>query len=99
MSGAASAKAEVYDSELFLLASGVNGGLVVCIGCDDPQLLVGIGRAGRWLVHGLDTDVEKVEAARKFIQSKGMYGKVAVDVFDGKSLPYVGNLVNLLVVL
>jgi outer membrane protein assembly factor BamB len=28
-----------------------------------------------------------------------MYGKVAVDVFDGKSLPYVGNLVNLLVVL
>ena len=81
-----------------LSASGVNGGLVVCIGCDDPQLLAELGKAGPYLVQGLDTDSSKVEAARKFIQSQGVYGKVAVDVFDGRNLPYVDNLVNLLLV-
>jgi len=97
LSGAASAKAEVSARNL-LAASGVKGGLVVCVGCDDPQLLVDFGEAGPYLVQGLDTDAKKVEAARKFIQSKGLYGKVTVDVFDGKDLPYVDNLVNLLVV-
>jgi outer membrane protein assembly factor BamB len=81
-----------------LAASGIKGGLVVCVGCDDPQLLVDLGKAGPYLVQGLDTDANRVEAARKFIQSEGLYGKVAADVFNGKNLPYVDNLVNLLVV-
>ena len=98
LSVAASAKAEVSHRDL-LTASGVRGGLVVCIGCDDPRLLVEFGRAGPYLVQGLDTDSKKVEAAKKFIQSKGIYGKAAVDVFGGKNLPYVDNLVNLLVIL
>ncbi len=82
-----------------LAESGVKGGLVVCIGCDDPNLLVEIGKAGPYLVQGLDTDANKVDAARKLIQTEGLYGKVTADVFDGKNLPYVDNLVNLLVVL
>jgi len=44
-----------------LAASGIEGGLVVCIGCDDPQLLVEIGKAGPYLVQGLDTDAGKVK--------------------------------------
>jgi len=98
LSVAASAKAEVSHRDL-LAASGVKGGLVTCIGCDDPQLLVDLGKAGPYLVQGLDTDASKVEAAKKLIQSKGIYGKVAADVFDGETLPYVDNLVNLLVIL
>jgi outer membrane protein assembly factor BamB len=82
-----------------LAASGVKGGLVVCVGCDDPELLAELGEAGPYLVHGLDADATQVEAAKQLIQSKGAYGKVAVDVFDGESLPYVDSLVNLLVVL
>ena len=95
---AVSVKAEVSHHEL-LTASGVKGGLVVCVGCDDPQLLVDFGKAGPYLVQGLDTDAKNVEAAKKLIQSKGIYGKVAADVFGGENLPYVDNLVNLLVVL
>lgn len=98
LSVAASAKAEVSHHEL-LTVSGVKGGLVVCVGCDDPQLLVDLGEAGSTLVQGLDTDAKKVEAAKKLIQLKGVYGKVAADVFNGENLPYVDNLVNLLVVL
>ena len=67
LSVAASAKAEVSHRDL-LTASGVKGGLVVCIGCDDPRLLVEFGKAGPYLVHGLDTDAGKIEAAKKFIQ-------------------------------
>jgi hypothetical protein len=81
-----------------LAASGVKGGLVVCIGCDDPQLLVDFGKAGPYLVQGLDTDAGKVETARKLVESKGLYGKVTADLFNGRDLPYVDNLVNLLVV-
>ncbi len=98
LSGAALSKTRVGALDL-LAASGVRGGLVVCIGCGDPQLLVDIGEAGPYLVQGLDIDAETVKAARKFVQSEGIYGKVAVDVFDGKNLPYVDNLVNLLVAL
>ena len=36
--------------------------------------------------------------ARESIRSKGLYGPVSVDVFDGARLPYVDNLVNLIVI-
>lgn len=97
LSVAASVKAEVAHRDL-LAPFGVKGGLVVCIGCDDPQLLLDFSKAGPTLVQGLDTDASKVEEARKFLQLKGVYGNVGADVFDGENLPYVDNLVNLLVV-
>ena len=50
-----------------------------------------------YVVHGLDTDAEQVADSREFIRSKGLYGPVSVDTFDGRRLPYVDNLVNLLV--
>ena len=78
-------------------ASDVRGGLVVAIGCDDPAWLVGLRATDSYLVHGLDTDAEQVAEARNYIRSLGLYGKVSVDTFDGKQLPYVDNLVNLLV--
>jgi outer membrane protein assembly factor BamB len=77
--------------------SGVKGGLVVVVGCDDPALIAGLRANEGYLVQALDTDAAKVAGARKHIQSRGLYGKVSVDTFDGEHLPYVDNLVNLLV--
>ena len=34
---------------------------------------------------------------RKHIRSKDIYGKVSVDSYDGKHLPYTDNLVNLVI--
>ena len=77
-----------------LKATGVRGGLVVHIGCGDGRLTAALRVDDGYLVHGLDTDAEKVELARESI---GEYGPVSVDRFDGKRLPYVDNLVNLIV--
>jgi hypothetical protein len=74
--------------------SGVKGGFVVVIGCDNPELLVGLRANESYLIHGLDTDTHKIDKAREFIQSMGLYGKVTVDTFNGVNLPYVNNSVN-----
>ncbi|MFC1497606.1 PQQ-binding-like beta-propeller repeat protein [Verrucomicrobiota bacterium] len=94
------------DAAEIIKASGVKGGLVVCVGAENPDFVVGLhaddpstssGQV-KYLVHCLDVDQKKVAAARKYIQTKGLYGKVSVNVFDGKNLPYADNLVNLIVI-
>jgi outer membrane protein assembly factor BamB len=57
------------------------------------------------LVHGLDKDAENIRQARKYIRSLGLYGKVSIEQWKGpldgpeagKHLPYIDNLVNLIV--
>ena len=80
-----------------LSASGVRGGLVVHLGCGNGKLTATLGANDGYLVHGLDTSGDNVRRARAHIRGKGLYGKVSVDVLDGKALPYAANLVNLLV--
>jgi len=80
-----------------LQTAGVKGGLVVHLGCGNGKLTAALHASDSYLVHGLDADVNHVEAARKHMQSLGLYGKVSVEQWTGKQLPYVDNLVNLLV--
>ncbi|MFW6164020.1 MAG: PQQ-binding-like beta-propeller repeat protein, partial [Planctomycetota bacterium] len=79
-----------------LAQSGVEGGLVVLLG-GEGRLAAAIGDSGPYLVHGLEPDAAKVEAARKHIQAQGLYGQVSVVHWDRPVLPYADNLVNLLV--
>lgn len=78
-------------------ATDVKGGLIVHVGCGDGKLTAALRANGSYLVHGLDTEAENVEKAREYIQSFGSYGNVSIDRFDGRRLPYVDNLVNLVV--
>lgn len=78
-------------------ATGVDGGLVVHVGCGNGKLTAELRTGDGFIVQGLDTDSGNVEKARRQIQSLGIYGKVTVDTFDGEHLPYTNNLVNLLV--
>jgi len=80
-----------------LEATGVKGGLVVHLGCGEGKLTAALRASGSYLVHGVDTDAEKVQQARRFLRSLGLYGDVSVERFDGKRLPYIDNLVNLVV--
>ncbi|MBM4039189.1 MAG: methyltransferase domain-containing protein, partial [Planctomycetes bacterium] len=80
-----------------LAAAGVKGGLAVHLGCGDGALTAALHANERYLVHGLDTDPAAVGKARAHIRSLGLYGKVSVATFDGKRLPYVNDLVNLVV--
>ena len=79
-------------------ATGVRGGLVVHLGCGDGKLTAALGAEDGYLVQGLDEDPKNIEAARKHIYSSGLYGKVAVEQWSGTHLPYIDNLVNLVVV-
>jgi outer membrane protein assembly factor BamB len=78
-------------------ATGVKGGLVVHVGCGDGKLLATLGGKDGYLVHGLDADPKNVEVARAHIKALDRYGKVTVGRLRGTQLPYVDNLVNLVV--
>lgn len=80
-----------------LRQAGLQGGLVVHLGCGDGRLTAALHASDAFLVHGLDADPANVAKARDHICSLGLYGKVAVDTFDGRHLPYADNTVNLVV--
>ncbi|MHC4356531.1 MAG: hypothetical protein ACYS0H_27840, partial [Planctomycetota bacterium] len=79
-------------------AVGVQGGFVVCVGCEDGKQLASLGAGDGFIVQGLSDDDEVVAAVREQVKSASAYGKVSVGLFNGKQLPYVESLVNLLVV-
>ncbi len=79
-------------------ASGVQGGLVVHAGCGTGELTASLRCNDRYLVHGLACDPAELNEAQAHIQKQGGYGQASVCSFNGKKLPYVDNLVNLLVV-
>ena len=80
-----------------LEASGVQGGFVVHLGCGDGKLTAALRANDSCLIHGLDPNAENIEKAREHIQSLNLYGKVSVEQFKGRQLPYIDNLVNLVV--
>lgn len=79
-------------------AAGRPQGLVVVLGCAEAELAAELGRHEDCLVQVLDADAAKVASLRRSLQSEGCYGRVSARVFDGRHLPYVDNLVNLLVI-
>jgi outer membrane protein assembly factor BamB len=85
-------------AEEILKTSGIKGGLVVHLGCGDGKLTAALRADDSFLVQGLDADPANVELARSHIQSVGLGGNVSAAVFDGRRLPYVDNLVNLVVI-
>ena len=91
-------EAKAWDARQILDASGVKGGLVVVIGCDSPALLAELRAGNSYLVHGLDRDPGKVAVARRWLREKGLYGSVTAARLEGSRLPYVDNLVNMIVV-
>ncbi len=78
--------------------SGAAGGACVVAGAPDAALAVDLAAQGPFVVHCLAADVASRDALRAAIRAKGPYGTVSADVAAGGCLPYVGNLVNLLVI-
>jgi len=79
-------------------ATGVQGGIVVHLGCGDGKLTAALRINESYTVHGLEADPAKVTKARSYIKEKGVYGPVSVEQFSGSVLPYTDNLINLVVV-
>jgi SAM-dependent methyltransferase len=95
---AANSESPRATAKSILGVTGFTGGLVVHVGCGDGQLTVALHAGDGYIVHGLDTEPEAVAKARQSIRGLGLYGKVSVDRLEGECLPYIDNLVNLIVV-
>ncbi len=78
-------------------ATGVRGGLIVHLGCGDGELTVALHASDSYVVHGLDVDAGNVERTRERIRALGLYGKITAECWQAAKLPYIDNLVNLLV--
>ena len=95
----ASSHAAVADDAADVLgASGVQGGLVVHLGCSDGKLTAALRKNDSYLVQGLDADAGNVAAAKKHIRAGSLYGPVTVKHWPHAHLPYADGVVNLLVV-
>ncbi|MHC4503784.1 MAG: class I SAM-dependent methyltransferase, partial [Planctomycetota bacterium] len=77
--------------------AGVRGGLVVHVGCGDGKLTTALCASDGYLLHGLARTDADMASSRAHAASLGVYGKVSIDRLDGARLPYVDNLVNLVV--
>src|SRR5262245_45354664 len=78
-------------------ATQIQGGLIVHLGCGDGRVTAALRAADSFQVQGLDRDAAAVQKARSYIQSKGKYGEISVDQLTGNRLPYIDNLINLVV--
>ncbi|MHC4310250.1 MAG: class I SAM-dependent methyltransferase [Planctomycetota bacterium] len=78
--------------------TGVQGGIVVHLGCGDGKLTAALRINDSYTVHGLETNPARVANARSYIKEKGIYGPVSVEQYSGSTLPYTDNLINLVVV-
>jgi SAM-dependent methyltransferase len=77
-----------------LEAARVKGGLVVHIGCGDGKFTAALHASDSHIVQGLAIDPDAVMAARESLATSG---NVTIALFDGKTLPYADNLVQLVV--
>jgi outer membrane protein assembly factor BamB len=85
------------EAERILGEVGLKGGLIVHVGCGGGELAAALGDEGGYIVHGLDGKAGNVEKARLLVREKGLYGRVSVDRLEGEKLPFVDNLVNLII--
>ena len=78
----------------------ISGGVLVYVGNPAPGLLEDLaGMAERsFLVRGLLPDTNDLDAYRKRLLADGLYGKVSLVHWKGPDLPFIPNLVNVLVV-
>ncbi len=78
--------------------SGFTGGLVVHVGCKDAHVLRRIAARKGVLAQGLVTDADALRQARSRLLDEAQYGRVSLRFWQPPHLPYIDNLVNLLIV-
>ena len=97
ISSAPAAESQSQQAMQILNDTGVKGGLIVHVGCGDGTLTGSLLANDSFLVHGLDRDAKNVQKAREHIRSLNLYGKISIDQLSGNYLPYIDNMVNLIV--
>jgi outer membrane protein assembly factor BamB len=76
--------------------SGFSGGIVVVLDFSDGEFISDLAEEGQFVIHGLLETEADLEKTRGDIMQQGLYGKVSCDLYNGVDLPYVDNLINVL---
>ena len=76
----------VESAREILDATGVEGGLIVHIGCGNGEMTAELKASDRYWVHGLATDSADVEKARATVREQENYGPVSIARLDGARL-------------
>ena len=78
-----------------VIFSETHGGLIVQLGADLTGEAIRLAGTGRYIVHVLDPDPERVKKARAALKASGLYGLAFAEVMtDPARLPYSENVVN-----
>ena len=85
------------EADKILEEAGVQGGLVVHLGVNNGKLTAALHAGRSYVVHGLSRNKGIVDKARVYIKNQGMYGKVSVEHWKGSQLPYISDMVDLVV--
>ena len=97
---AASASA-MESAKALLDQAGVSKGLCLHLGSGQPGnegLTADLAASSAMLVHGLALDDDACDRVRTSIRRRGKQGQAQVEKLTGKSLPYVADLADLIVV-
>ncbi len=79
--------------------AGFKGGVAVHLGCGDGTLAAEIHRlVPNSLVHGLEIKADLIQQSRSTLFDRGSDGQVTFGRCDGKTIPFVDDFINLLVV-
>ncbi|RLS69295.1 MAG: hypothetical protein DWI00_16615, partial [Planctomycetota bacterium] len=88
----------IEDANAILTAARVSGGFVVHLGATNGELTAALRSGESIQVQALIEETATTENARRAIHATGRYGNVSALQFSGETLPYIDNLVNLVVV-
>jgi hypothetical protein len=78
----------------------ISGGILVYIGNPDQDLLSDLADMSResFLVRGLLPETSDIGASRRRLLADGLYGNISLVHWTGPDLPFIPNMVNVLVV-
>jgi len=79
-------------------ASGITGGVILHLGCADGRQLASLYGNDSLIVHGLDSDPDRVRDARAYLLERGIYGPASVEQHEGPLLPHADSTVNVVLV-
>lgn len=80
-----------------LKVAEARGGLVVQLGCDDGRLPSRFGALSGTLTQVLERDRDEIAEVRRRIHKARLADTTSVSQWDGRHLPYVDDVVNLVV--
>lgn len=78
--------------------TGIQGGIIAVVGCKSADLPLALHAGEHLVVQALVADAASLDAIRQSIAKAGYSGAVSAQRLSGATLPYVDNLINLVVV-